>query len=195
MQLLTSVCHFTHLNRQSTPHCTGSVGFQNNTAKYAVKDCKKAMSETDAYGKKSKKPWECWRNNVAKKVGGFWYSFTENGWCDAAKPASNCTWRVVEAVKRVDKDCSDSSIYDVVEANDQAGCFKKCSGVGPARNISDSCWITCFYDTVLGPAAAKPNAKIAGEGMNLTVLLDSWNRPFDSIDPALGGCPALPLTP
>ena len=30
-------------------------------------------------------------------------------------------------------------------------CFEHC---GAARNVSSSCWVHCFYDTVLGPGAA-----------------------------------------
>jgi hypothetical protein len=49
--------------------------------------------------------WECWRDNVAKKTGGLWYSTTKNGYCgDGTVPApANCTWKVAQEIKRVNK--------------------------------------------------------------------------------------------
>ena len=64
-------------------------------------------------------------------------------------------------------------------------------GAGPGRNTSDPCWITCFYNTALGPAASKPNAPIGG--MPISELLGAWDAPFASDDPEKGGCAAIPI--
>jgi hypothetical protein len=115
--------------------CNASVGRQNNTQTMGSRDCEK-----------NSPAWDCWKDNVGKKLGGLWFSTTRAGWCDAphADP-STCTWRVVEAVKRINKTCSNSGIYSGVEKADSdagKGCFKACpGGTGAHRNVSDSCWI------------------------------------------------------
>ena len=86
-------------------------------------------------------------------------------------------------------------IYTAVEKADTAGCFSSCPGgkTGVARNTSNSCWIRCFYNTVLGPKGAMPNATVAG--MDVNTLIAAWNAPFASDDPTMGGCPPLPMAP
>ena len=97
----------------------------------------------------SSKNYECWRDNIAKKTGGMWYSTTEQGYCaDRQLGEGNCTWRVNQVVKRVNKTCSDNAIYNVVEAYDKSSgtnCFSKCSGTGAQRNSSSTCWIAFSY--------------------------------------------------
>ena len=113
--------------------CNASIGFENVTANFGTRSCE------------AKAPnWSCWHDNVAKKTGGMWYSTTKDGYCGDNKLGTNgCTWKVAEVVKRVNKTCSDNSIYTLVEATDSAGpkCFSKCSGIGPKRNSSDPCWM------------------------------------------------------
>ena len=142
-------------------------------------------------------------------------------------------------VKIVNKTCSDNTIYTTVETyagQHGSTCFQQCedSGIGPLRNTSSTCWITCFYDTVLGPKAGKPGGETrcsrlppaplppaaprnktsfssrclvcpspsqssslsmytTGEiaGMPLSLMIDAWDRPFASVDPAKGGCHSL----
>ena len=59
--------------------------------------------------------------------------------------------------------------------------------MGLKRNTSSSCWITCFYNTALGPDAGKVHGAVGG--MPLQDLVDAWNKPFLSMHE--GGCPAL----
>merc|ERR1712232_342253 len=112
--------------------------------------------------------WECWRNSVALKTGGLWYSTVASGYCgDGSKPApKGCTWSVKKLSKIVNKTCSDNAVYTYFETYDQnsAKCFASCadSGTGPARNTSSVCWVKCFYSTLLGPDAATPGGKLAG---------------------------------
>jgi hypothetical protein len=165
--------------------CNASVGYENITQAYATRSCKTGSPN-----------WSCWHDNVAKKTGGMWYSTTTGGYCgDKSVGTGGCTWKVAEVVKRVNKTCSDNSIYNLVESTDAKGakCFDKCSGVGPKRNSSDTCWITCFYDTVLGPGASKAGGEVTG--MPFSDLAAAWNAPFDSEDAQKAGCPKLPWKP
>ena len=50
----------------------------------------------------------------------------------------------------------------------------------------------CFYKAVLGPDAGKPLGKVGG-GLPFADVLGFWKRPFESEDPSVGGCSALPV--
>ena len=122
--------------------------------------------------------WRCWQDAAGIKLGGMWYSTTTEGYCGSAQ-SQNCSWRVAEVVKVVNKTCSDDIIYSTVESNNEA-CFQSCG----ARNTSSTCWITCFYNTLLGPEAGQPGGQVAG--MPVASLNAAWNLPFGS------ACPSLP---
>ena len=165
--------------------CGKAVGAENITAHMAGRHCE--VGDV---------PWQCWHDAVATKTGGMWYSTFGAGYCGdgTSPPPAGCTWRVADFVKRVNKTCSDNAIYNEVEKVDAAAstsCFKKCtdSGVGPTRNTSSTCWITCFYDTALGPGAAVAGGQVTG--MPLSDLVAAWDLPFASSDPSKGGCAAL----
>jgi hypothetical protein len=161
--------------------CGPAVGYENITEHQAGRKCSKDSPN-----------WECWRTKVGQKTGGAWYSTTDNGYCGpSGQKSPNCTWRMVEVVKRVNKTCSDNSIYSVMEKYN-SDCFTECSdsGTGSSRNTSSTCWITCFYDTILGPNSADPLTPISG--IDLNILEAAWDLPFTSDDPAKGGCPAVP---
>lgn len=167
--------------RLAAPSCNGSVGRENVSSHFGTRGCSQGSPD-----------WECWHDAVAHKTGGLWYSTTANGYCgtDPASEPANCTWRVVSMVKRISKNCSDNVIYNRVEAEDAKGakCFDGCSGVGPTRNTSDVCWISCFYKTVLGPDSGTPGGAVTG--MAISDLVDAWDAPFNSNDPSKGGCPS-----
>jgi sucrose-6-phosphate hydrolase SacC (GH32 family) len=131
--------------------------------------------------------WSCWRQKTAEKtVDGIWYSTLGTGLCSASVPF--CTWRVAEIVKRVSHACLNDRINTAVEAANEP-CFATC---GQTRNISSDCWITCFYDAVLGPAVAT-GGPIGG--MPLATLDAAWTNAFRSDDPHAGGCPAVRRLP
>eukprot|EP01045_Picozoa_sp_COSAG04_P011636 COSAG04_NODE_755_length_10558_cov_3.555407_10_plen_157_part_01 len=96
------------------------------------------------------------------------YSSTSNGYCNDT--ASFCTWRVAEVVKRVQQSCLNDHINTAVEASNEA-CFATCG----ARNITSDCWITCFYEGVLGSEVAKGGALA---GMPLAELDAAWLGAF-----------------
>jgi len=127
--------------------------------------------------------WSCWRQKTAEKtVDGIWYSTLDTGLCNASAPF--CTWRVAETVKRVSHACLNDRINTAVEAANRP-CFAACE---PTRSISSDCWITCFYDSVLGPEVTKGGPL---GGMPLASLDAAWTSAFRTEDPRSGGCPAI----
>ena len=149
----------------------------------------------------SSPPWECFKSHLPEKftdaVPGYWYSSLKEGYCgdDAdgrrrrSSSSSDCTWRVVRVEKIVSKKCHNKVFYGAVEKAGADCLNTKCSA-SDRTNSSTACWTTCFYETVLGPGGAKAGGKVAG--MPLSDLVAAWTAPFESEDPAEGGCPALP---
>jgi hypothetical protein len=140
-----------------------------------------------------------WDRGLARKLGGFWYSTRDAGMCTAS--SSWCSWRMVNATKRVSKDCWDNSIYAYVEAKDTRGCFANCPTPtnGAVRNMSDVCWVTCFFETVLGANSTHGTVNASTDGMALAELDEAWDRVFATDDLEKGGCPdlgkSLPVSP
>ena len=150
-----------------------------------------------------KAPWTCWSWPVVEKTGGMWYSTTAAGWCGApgADP-DRCTWDAT-VHKVVNKSCSDGIIHGAVEEYDAksgAGCFDACPSrkhQPHKRNTSDTCWIYCFHQTMLGPSYLLPSGGQLS-GMPLELILAAFEKPFKP--ESAGGCPnvtapALPLDP
>lgn len=143
-----------------------------------------------------------WRYNLAQRIGGQWWSTVGavdgvgGGECTEGKASpAGCTWRLVDTVKVVSKDCADKSMNAaVVRAGQGTGCFHKCP---QPTNTTSACWINCFYDTVLGSkGSSQPiNASHhATDGLSNSQLLAMWNAPFLRSDQKNGGCPALPTS-
>ena len=122
---------------------------------------------------------------------GFWYSSTSEGYCaeGQTKTASGgpCMWRVDKVVKKIAKNCSDDNLYTLVEKQGDR-CFEHCNL--KARNVSNSCWIHCFYDTVLGPDAGTPGGALGG--MPIGDIVAVWDKTFAADDSSPGACPAIP---
>jgi hypothetical protein len=132
-----------------------------------------------------------WDTGLARKLGGYWYSTRKAGMCTTS--SDWCNWRVAKTVKRVSKDCADNSIYTYVEAKDTRGCFRKCAtpNNGAVRNMSDVCWVTCFFETVLGANSTHGTVNETTDGLSLAQLDEAWDRVFASDNAAIGGCPSL----
>lgn len=99
-------------------------------------------------------------------------------------------WRVAEVVKRVSRNCSDATQEAAIYARDTAsgaGCFGKCA---QPLNRSDVCWVRCYYQTLLGEGAGQ-RAVAKTAGISVAEVIQRWNAPFDSDDPAQGGCPSV----
>ena len=148
-----------------------------------------------------------WGGNLARKLGGTWYSTHKAGKCSDKNYAEqqrhgDCSWRVVKTVKRVSKRCADASLYAYIEAKDRNSCFSSCRKPtdGSPRNMSDECWVGCLYTTVLGRRAGSEDLTFsasdgsAEEGLSMRELEEAWERPFLSSNAADGGCPAISRT-
>lgn len=130
--------------------------------------------------------WQWWRWNIANKTGGLWYSTVAVGEC--TQPATQpCFWYVDSVVKRIMKNCSDVQIYDEV-TNYNPSCFNGCP---QPRNTSSTCWVGCFYETVLGAGAGSGPLSSPQAGMPFDLILKAFEKPFLSSDPSKGGCPAV----
>jgi hypothetical protein len=161
--------------------CNNSVGKENITDFFGRMSCRTGSPN-----------WECWRDSVSRKTGGTWYSTLAQGYCgDGTAPApAGCTWKVTNVDKVINKTCSDQSIYNAIESYGakNGACFANANcATGLARNTSATCWIDCFYEVLLGPGGGQPGGAITG--MPVEILFDAWSKPFESVDPAQGGCP------
>jgi len=71
-------------------------------------------------------------------TGGFWYSTTSSGYC-GDDPSSNppgCSWRVKNVIKRVNKTCSDQSIFSTVVGPATAAPALRADGADGAEPLS-----------------------------------------------------------
>ena len=157
--------------------CTAAVGYENTTVLFGSngtgKPCLRLPEghlRTGTYALAT----------AAAKLQGSWFSTLKQG--------EGVTWRLVEVVKRVRRDCHSNSFYTSVERR-LPECFAGCQGgAGASRNTSSVCWAGCFVDAALGPQA-RTSTHDLGSGMTREELVAAWSRPFDSDDVAKGGCP------
>eukprot|EP00658_Telonema_sp_P-2_P018667 TRINITY_DN17318_c0_g1_i4.p1 TRINITY_DN17318_c0_g1~~TRINITY_DN17318_c0_g1_i4.p1 ORF type:complete len:382 (-),score=67.16 TRINITY_DN17318_c0_g1_i4:76-1221(-) len=129
-----------------------------------------------------KVPWSCWETNIVRKTGGWWYSTQEEGHCDGTNKPS-CSWRTFGS-RTINETCLRDTVASTVESHDKDGCFNGCG----VRNMSSSCWIGCFFDTLLGPEASTSYSKPLG-GMAVEDVQRSWTDAFQP--PEQGGCPPI----
>jgi len=128
--------------------------------------------------------WKCWHRNLARKTGGFWFSHPADAQCKDDVEGL-CGWRVLSSTT-VEEDCLHNSVIANVEAAGPT-CFEGC---GDSRNISSTCWIGCFFDTILGPDARHKDTPDAIAGMSREDVSRGWTNAFRP--EAQGGCPVLP---
>mmetsp|Transcript_14092 Transcript_14092/g.21278 ORF Transcript_14092/g.21278 Transcript_14092/m.21278 type:complete len:352 (-) Transcript_14092:2167-3222(-) len=164
---------------------SSAVGYENITETFS-----KFVCTWDEY---ITQPWRCWQNAVWQTTGGIWLSTPASGYCNSSHEYkdSSCTWRVLDQVKTISKNCSDAAIYATVQKYDNTGCFDQCS-FRDRHNTSSSCFIGCFYKTVLGAEGMLPpydDDSSSGGGLTKDQLIAAWDAPFSSTDPDLNGCP------
>jgi len=121
-----------------------------------------------------------WESNVRERltgqgIPGHWYSTPAAGQCGVA--GSNCTWRLVEPVKKVWKNCSDAAINSYVELTEPK-CFNACAAATPSGklNRTSSCYVGCFFDAVLGPHS--DTVYNGTGGLSADELIALWDAPF-----------------
>jgi hypothetical protein len=167
-------------NGEYTCSCHGGCN-----ASIGARSCSRQFGHSSCHS--GEQAWSCWRGMTAKKtVDGVWYSTLSTGLCTPT--SAYCTWRVAEVVKRVSQQCLNGHIFDAVEAYNRS-CF---SGCGPTRNTTSDCWISCFYDGVLGTEVLTGGSIT---GIPLEQLDHAWLQSFRSDDPHAGGCPPIALPP
>jgi hypothetical protein len=86
-----------------------------------------------------------------------------------------CFWRVVNVQKRINRTCSERTVNAGVVARNPA-CFNGCA---QPTNTTSTCWIHCFYSTLLGD---RSNTSLvpasAGLGMPGRDIQALWDSPF-----------------
>merc|ERR1711924_360691 len=123
--------------------------------------------------------WQCWGENIPRKTGGNWYSSLAEGQCNKTSATGSCGWKVL-ATTTVQNTCLKDKIVTRLESSSPS-CFKGC---GP-RNTNSTCWITCFFDALLGPEAAHSNSAPLG-GLAISEVEKAWTDAF--LPEAQGGC-------
>jgi len=127
-------------------------------------------------------PVSCWRSNIPRYTGGMWYSTLAEGQC-VESSSGDCSWWV-NSTRTIEEQCLRERLMGTVEAQDTAGCFSSC---GP-RNTTNTCWISCFFDTMLGPEAGQSDSAPLS-GMDIKLLEQSWADAF--LEESKGGCRAV----
>lgn len=123
--------------------------------------------------------WTCWHDNIVRKTGGLWFSTLKEGQCGGTTVEDNCTW-AVKATKTVNETCMHESIVDALVEHTPA-CFQGCP---QPKNESSSCFIDCFFTSLLGEGAGDNTTGKLG-GIPLSKLEEGWTRAFN------GRCPLL----
>ena len=133
---------------------------------------------------KDAKPWAWWHYNVAQYTQGRWYSTTGAGRCNATTGEAPCYWRVAEVIKRVPKNCTDRLVQAAVTTQGK-DCFQGCP---QPKNATSTCFIGCFFSTLMGPASGSGLYNPA-ETMPLKLVTGAFDQGFEA-DAAHGGCPS-----
>ncbi|CAB9520888.1 expressed unknown protein [Seminavis robusta] len=96
---------------------------------------------------------------AAKRLKGYWYSTLGIG--------KDKTWRVLETIKTISKQCHQQSFLSDIEA--RGDCFEGCPQADP-------CYVECFIQTTLGSEAL--DSPTSQGGMSKEELVEAWARPF-----------------
>jgi len=118
-----------------------------------------------------------WMKNLVERTGGRWYSTFEAGECGSPL-ATGCYWRLVQTTKVINATCHSTSLRKQLETTG-GPCFNACA---QPLNTSSSCYLGCYYTTLLGPDAGTTFPSTGGLGGPAITSL--WTDAFD-------GCPSL----
>mmetsp|Transcript_28256 Transcript_28256/g.74111 ORF Transcript_28256/g.74111 Transcript_28256/m.74111 type:complete len:308 (+) Transcript_28256:3-926(+) len=118
-----------------------------------------------------------WMVNLANRVGGEWYSTVTAGDCDSPDRTS-CDWKLSKTIKEVNATCHANEVQSQIEKLG-ASCFEKCPG--RTADVHTACYITCYYETLLGPDASTSSNSTGGLPADDIVKL--WTDAFDTCPP------------
>lgn len=90
----------------------------------------------------------------------------------------------MQTIKQINKTCADQVITGIVTGKNP-GCFSKCP---QPSNMTSSCFITCYYDTVIGPDSNSTlisnNSLPSGATiLSREELQAAYDAPFDKCPP------------
>ena len=184
--------------RNRNRNLLGMTGLSKLAGKHAPVSEQVSVPVTVTRGPGAKKT-TCALSNAADLLGGHWYSTLDIG-------LEQGTWRTVQIIKQVSKECHSDSFLSTIEKRGDPACFQACgygnigSGIGIGigsdiggmnRNISDTCYVQCFADTILGSGATNSTSPSTAGVMTKDEIEAAWSRPFDFLDPEDGGCPDI----
>ena len=107
-----------------------------------------------------------WTHNLVLRTGGTWYSTLDMG--------ENKTWELVETIKTVSHKCQYQYIHEQIKSLDKTKCFDAC----PPNDVTTDCYVTCFFDTMLGPDAGKVVDSKKG-GLTGAQITSIWEKGFE----------------
>lgn len=157
--------------------------------------CNASVGRSDVasrYDKNPPKPsdedWKWWRVNLARKIGGNWYSTLAKGECTNRTGKSNgngeCYWQLNQTVRRIQSACLLQRVGSAV-VKQNTSCFDACPQPG---NSSSVCYSDCFMTTLLSPAASS-HLITPVDGVPNSIIQLAWDNAFDYRDAQQGGCP------
>jgi len=170
---LCSACLYIHYSRLVQETC-----IEKDLESFCPNDFELCTARTAATAPE----WACWDANIPRKTGGLWYSTLKEGMCNNS--SSTCGWKPT-STQTVHAPCLKDKLMSAVEAQGKP-CFKTC---GP-RNETSTCWISCFFDTILGPDARHSISKPLG-GMPIADIKHAWTSAFSSEQE--GGCKVVDM--
>ena len=88
-------------------------------------------------------------DDLACLMDGTWFSTDAAGECPASGKTDDCWWRIAEVRRTVNQSCVDARVVNAVEQARGPGCWDACPAAA-RNNVSSACWISCFFDTMLG---------------------------------------------
>lgn len=112
--------------------------------------------------------------NLATRVQGLWYSTVTAGDCDSPDRTS-CSWKLSKTVKEINATCHANLVRKKIETLGSK-CFNDC----PAGTTDPhtSCYIHCYYNTLLGPDSA---TVVNGTGgLAGGEIVQIWTDAFDT---------------
>ena len=126
--------------------------------------------------------WKWWRVNIARKMGGFWYSTTSAGDCERVDADKECYWKLLATTSRISSACLIKRMKDAIEAYDPT-CFRACP---QPLNTTGQCAAGCYMDSFLSKRA---RSSLIGpkDGMPNQIIKAAWRNAFAK----QGGCPQM----
>lgn len=106
--------------------------------------------------------WEQYMDDLACLMDGTWFSTDAAGECKPGGTTDDCWWRIAEVKRTVNQSCVDDRVVQAVKQARGPGCWDACPAA-QRTNVSSACWISCFFDTMLGTGYSKKHGPMEAE--------------------------------